>query len=173
MVVVKAIGQYLIMIIFIPPLHPLPHPPCPIWPLHPSNRAALPAPTLKKDRIHWAPQIHISRALAVHQHAIRGQGFVWQSGPARKPKGPSVYPSSEEVYFSISPRAPRYALLQESNQISQPVFSNLLLIKTAVILNVVRWRLLFCIVLIVSLWVSFVSCCVYVVCSHFCLFAFE
>lgn len=138
MVESKAVGPCLIMIILHLTSPPSPAPALSNLTTSPSNRADLPAPTVKKDRIHRTPQIHVNRALAVCKHTVWGQECVWQSGPAREPKDPSVYPSSEEVYFSVSPLALRYAHLQESNQISQPVFSNLLLSKTAVILAVVR-----------------------------------
>ncbi len=72
MVVFKAIGQYLIIIIIHPTSPPSPAPALSNLTTSPSNRADLPAPTVKKDRIRWAPQIHISRALAVHQHATWG-----------------------------------------------------------------------------------------------------
>lgn len=138
MVESKAVGPCLIMIILHPTSPPSPAPALSNLTTSPSNRADLPAPTVKKDRIYRTPQIHVSCALAVCEHPTRGQDFAWQSSPAWKPKDPSVYPSSEEVYFSVSPFALRYDHLQEPNQISQPVFSNLLLIKTAVILAVVR-----------------------------------
>lgn len=138
MVESKSVGPCLIMIILHPTSPPSPAPALSNLTTSPSNRADLPAPTVKKDRIRRTPQIHVNSALAVCEHPVRGQDCVWQSGPAREPKDPSIYPSSEEVYFSVSPLALRYALLQESNQISQPVFSNLLLSKTAVILPLVR-----------------------------------
>lgn len=75
-------------------LHPT-FPPCPAPALSnlttsPSNCADLLAPAVQKDQIRRTPQIIVSRALAVHQHPIRGQDSVWQSGPTRIPKDPSV-----------------------------------------------------------------------------------